>query len=83
MTIHKAQGSEFNHVSLVLSSDLSLAQQSLMTRELLYTAVTRSRKSVTIFGNPHEIEDALLRRIMRSSGLGSRLETVIEGQRNT
>ena len=83
MTIHKAQGSEFNHVSLVLSSDLSLAQQSLMTRELLYTAVTRSRKSVTIFGNPHEIEDALLRRIMRSSGLGSRLETAIEGQRNT
>ncbi len=83
MTIHKAQGSEFNHVSLVLSSDLSLAQQRLMTRELLYTAVTRSRKSVTIFGNPNEIEDALLRRITRSSGLGSRLETVMEDQRNT
>ena len=83
MTIHKAQGSEFNHVSLVLSSDLSFAQQNLMTRELLYTAVTRSRERVTVFGNTSEIEDALQRRIMRSSGLGARLESDLGTQKNT
>ena len=74
MTIHKAQGSEFNHVSLVLSSDLSLAQQNLITRELLYTAVTRTRKSVTVFGETDDIAHALQRRILRSSGLSARLE---------
>ena len=46
MTVHKAQGSEFDHVALVLPSD----DIPLNTREILYTALTRSRTSVTIIG---------------------------------
>jgi len=73
MTIHKAQGSEFDHVSLVLGADLSQAQEGLITRELLYTAVTRSRKSVTIYSQAKTLQNALHRRIKRASGLGDRL----------
>jgi exodeoxyribonuclease V alpha subunit len=73
MTIHKAQGSEFDHVSLILGTDLSHAQENLITRELLYTAVTRSRHSVTIYSEPSTLEKALQQRIRRSSGLSNRL----------
>lgn len=75
MTIHKAQGSEFNHVSLILGMDLSHSQENLITRELLYTAVTRSRQSVTIYSEPSALEKALQQRIQRSSGLSNRLLT--------
>ena len=73
MTIHKAQGSEFNHVSLVLGSDLTHSQENLMTRELLYTAITRSKKTVAIFSEPQSLQHTLRRRINRASGLSSRL----------
>jgi exodeoxyribonuclease V alpha subunit len=73
MTIHKAQGSEFDHVSLILGTDLSHSQENLITRELLYTAVTRSRHSVTIYSEPSTLEKALQQRIRRSSGLSNRL----------
>ncbi len=48
MTVHKSQGSEFDHVALVLPGE----PLPLLTREVLYTAITRSRASVTLIGDP-------------------------------
>ena len=69
MTIHKSQGSEFDHVVVVLPS----ADSRLATRELLYTAVTRARKRVTLVGDPATVAAAIGRRAARISGLAARL----------
>jgi exodeoxyribonuclease V alpha subunit len=71
MTVHKSQGSEFDHVALVLPRQ----EIPLLTRELLYTAVTRSRKSVTIFGSTRIIAKAVQRRISRFSGIAEKLRS--------
>lgn len=65
MTVHKSQGSEFDHVVLVLPDQDS----PLLTRELIYTAVTRARKSLHILAPPPLLDRAVGRRIQRSSGL--------------
>lgn len=69
MTVHKAQGSEYEHVGLLLpETDLPL-----LTRELLYTALTRSRRSVVILGDRDLLQKAARSRIRRSSGIGEKL----------
>ena len=69
ITVHKAQGSEYDHVGLLLpETDLPL-----LTRELLYTALTRSRRSVVILGDRGLLETAAKARIRRSSGIGEKL----------
>jgi exodeoxyribonuclease V alpha subunit len=65
MTVHKSQGSEFGRVVVVLPDQDS----PLLTRELLYTAVTRSRGSVVILGKAELLTAAVGRPIQRSSGL--------------
>jgi exodeoxyribonuclease V alpha subunit len=67
MTIHKSQGSEFDHVVVVLPP----AQSPLATRELLYTAITRARSQVTLVGDPVALDVGLGRRTQRASGLGA------------
>jgi len=67
MTIHKSQGSEFDHVAVVLPP----AESPLATRELLYTAITRARSQVTLFGDPVALDVGLGRRTQRASGLGA------------
>jgi exodeoxyribonuclease V alpha subunit len=69
MSIHKSQGSEFETVDLVLGSVAS----RLMTRELLYTGVTRARNRLRIHATTAVIRDALARRVQRDSGLSERL----------
>lgn len=66
MTIHKSQGSEFRHAAVVLPEQRS----PVVTRELLYTGVTRARKQVTVVGDRAVLEDALRRPVRRASGLG-------------
>jgi exodeoxyribonuclease V alpha subunit len=69
VTVHKAQGSEYDYVGLVLpETDLPL-----LTRELLYTALTRSRRSVVILGGRDLLRSAAESRIRRSSGIGEKL----------
>ena len=69
VTVHKAQGSEYDHVGLLLpETDLPL-----LTRELLYTALTRSRRSVVILGQKELLRAATKSRIRRSSGIGEKL----------
>jgi len=65
MTVHKSQGSEFDHVMLVLPEEDS----PLLTRELIYTALTRARKTFTVFSNEKILNDAVKKTIRRSSGI--------------
>ena len=69
MTIHKSQGSEFDHVTVLMPP----ASSRLLTRELLYTAVTRARHHVLIVGAEETLRGAIERPIARASGLADRL----------
>lgn len=69
MTVHKAQGSEFDHVTLVLPE----ADLPLLTRELIYTALTRARKSVLIVGDRNLLARAVSRTLERHSGVSEKL----------
>ncbi|HEY8515116.1 MAG TPA: exodeoxyribonuclease V subunit alpha [Candidatus Binatia bacterium] len=65
MTVHKSQGSEFDRVAVLLGDRPS----PLMTRELLYTAVTRARQSVVLHATEEVIAAAVARPTERASGL--------------
>ena len=65
LSVHKAQGSEFDEVLIVLPEE----DAPLLTRELLYTAVSRARKRVRLVGPRQVIAAALARRAQRHSGL--------------
>lgn len=67
MTIHRSQGSQFRDVTVILPPPGS----ELLTRELLYTAVTRAEKHVRIIGSPEVLAAAVDRRVGRASGLRS------------
>jgi exodeoxyribonuclease V alpha subunit len=69
MTIHKSQGSQFGEVVVVLPDESS----RLLTRELLYTAVTRASHRVRIVGSEDVVRGAIRRSVQRASGLGTRL----------
>jgi exodeoxyribonuclease V alpha subunit len=66
MTVHKAQGSQFDSVGVVLPP----VSSPLLTRELLYTAVTRARREVLLVGQEASLRRAVTTPIARSSGLG-------------
>ncbi len=70
MTVHKAQGSEFDHVAVVLPDE----DLPLLTRELLYTAMTRARRSVLLVGDPDLLARAVSRTVERFSGVAARLK---------
>jgi exodeoxyribonuclease V alpha subunit len=65
MTVHKSQGSEFNQVFLILPD----RDYPLLTRELIYTGLTRARKKISIWGKETVVRTAISRKIERSSGL--------------
>ncbi|MFF0818446.1 exodeoxyribonuclease V subunit alpha [Rhodococcus sp. NPDC003318] len=67
MTIHRSQGSQYGTVSVILPEERS----SLLTRELLYTAVTRAKDRVRIIGTEVAVRAAVRRRVLRASGLRS------------
>lgn len=69
MTIHKAQGSQFEEVTVVLP----MVPSPLLTRELLYTAVTRATRRVRVVAHPDAFTTAVATRAVRASGLRSRL----------
>lgn len=71
MTVNKSQGSEADRI-LVLLPDQKEIQ--LLTRELLYTAVTRAKKQVLVQGTQEVLEHAILQKITRISGLEARLQ---------
>jgi exodeoxyribonuclease V alpha subunit len=68
-TIHKAQGSQADEVTVVLPPP----ESRLLTRELFYTAVTRARRKVRVVGSEEAVRAAVERRAQRASGLRQRL----------
>ncbi|MEU6580279.1 exodeoxyribonuclease V subunit alpha [Nocardia sp. NPDC046763] len=68
MTIHRSQGSQYDTVSVVLPGP----ESTLLTRELLYTAITRARRHVRILGTEESIRSGIARRVLRASGLRNR-----------
>jgi exodeoxyribonuclease V alpha subunit len=69
MTVHKAQGSEFDRLAFVLPDTAT----KVLTKELVYTAVTRAMTRVTVFGGAEVLRAAAARAVDRASGLRDRL----------
>ena len=69
MTVHRSQGSQFDHVTVVLPEQDS----PLSTRELLYTALTRAQTRVRLIGTEAEVRAAIGRPAARASGLRLRM----------
>ena len=65
MTVHKSQGSEFDDVALVLPEVIT----PVISRELIYTAITRGKKSFSLYSNQEVLEQGIKSRIERASGL--------------
>ncbi|GGP56391.1 exodeoxyribonuclease V subunit alpha [Shewanella saliphila] len=73
MTVHKSQGSEFDKVSFVLPTRPSIAQWQLLTKELVYTAITRAKNHFYCLGSANIFEKASQQATSRASGLAWRL----------
>lgn len=69
MTIHKSQGSQAVEITVLLPP----TDSRLLTRELLYTAVTRAREKVRLVGSAEQLRAAVTRRAIRATGLSRRL----------
>jgi exodeoxyribonuclease V alpha subunit len=69
MTVHKSQGSQFGTAAVLLPA----ATSQVLTRELLYTAVTRAQSRLILVGTEETIRAAVARPVARASGLGGRL----------
>lgn len=65
MTVHKSQGSEFEHVALMLPATAS----PVMTKELVYTGITRAKNKLDVFATRASLVQAMERKMQRSSGL--------------
>jgi len=72
MTIHKSQGSEFENVLILLPNPIS----PVLSRELIYTGMTRAKQSVSVWGNEQVFKQAILQKISRSSGLREQLSVI-------
>ena len=70
MTVHKAQGSEFDSVWLLLPRTVN----RVLSRELLYTALTRARRELHVCATGDILRETLGRRVLRVSGLARRLQ---------
>jgi exodeoxyribonuclease V alpha subunit len=69
MTVHKAQGSQFDQVTVILPPP----ESPLLTRELLYTAITRARTDVTLIGSVASLAKAITSQSLGATGLRHRL----------
>ena len=74
MTIHKSQGSEFDHVAISFDDN----NARLLSQELIYTAVTRAKKQVSIFSTALALTSALSTPTKRQTGLSLQFEKLLE-----
>ncbi|GAB3784415.1 exodeoxyribonuclease V subunit alpha [Dyella agri] len=70
LTVHKSQGSEFEHTALLLPPE----PNAVLTRELLYTGITRARRWFSLVGDAAIVEQTIAQRTRRHSGLAARLQ---------
>ncbi len=73
MTIHKSQGSEFENVVVILPAKRA---KKLLTRELLYTGVTRARKKVLIQASEEVLRECIEGKVSRASGITERIKSL-------
>jgi len=71
MTIHKSQGSEFEEVLIILPETIS----PVLTKELLYTAITRAKKTIKLVANEAVFSSTVRQRVQRVTGLINRFST--------
>jgi exodeoxyribonuclease V alpha subunit len=71
MTIHKSQGSEFENVFVMLPEKQG---EKLLTRELLYTGITRAKEKVVVMSTEDSLHKCIERTVSRASGLEKRLQ---------
>ncbi|MEX3761352.1 AAA family ATPase [Paraburkholderia phenoliruptrix] len=76
LTVHKSQGSEFEHAVLVLPSTFS----RVLSRELVYTAITRARERVEVIGARAVLAQAIATPTQRDSGLAARIAEASRGR---
>lgn len=72
MTIHKSQGSEFEHVAISFDD----SNGRLLSQELIYTAVTRAKQKISIFSTSSAFTHALNTPTVRQTGLGLQFEKI-------
>jgi len=77
LTVHKSQGSEFDEAALVLPASFG----RVLTRELVYTAVTRARTRVQVIGPRRVLAQAVATRTQRDSGLAARVDEALARHR--
>jgi len=71
ITIHKSQGSEYGHVAVLLTPD---ADNRILSRQLLYTAVSRARQQVELWSSLAVLQATVSRAVTRQGGLRERLQ---------
>ncbi|MCX7082803.1 MAG: exodeoxyribonuclease V subunit alpha [Methylococcales bacterium] len=71
MTIHKSQGSEFEEILIILPETIS----PVLTKELLYTAITRAKKTIKLVANEAVFSSTVHQRVQRVTGLINRFST--------
>ncbi|WP_246040046.1 ATP-binding domain-containing protein [Borrelia crocidurae] len=69
-TIHKSQGSEYQHIQIIIEN------HPFLTKELLYTAITRARESIEIISNKEIIKNVSLKKINRDSKITEYINTL-------
>jgi exodeoxyribonuclease V alpha subunit len=74
ITIHKSQGSEYAHVAVLLPPS---PDAPILSRQLLYTAASRAKRSLSLWANDDAIEAALARPLVRSGGLHAKLREAL------
>lgn len=74
MTIHKSQGSEFTHTAVVLDR----AAKNLLSKELLYTAITRAKKGLSLLVDQDAFVQSLTHRSSRKSGLLDKVNNLLD-----
>ena len=74
ITIHKSQGSEYGHVAVLLPPD---PEHRILSRQLLYTGLSRAKRSVEVWGPQASLDAALARAVRRAGGLAARLESLV------
>nr|WP_312820933.1 exodeoxyribonuclease V subunit alpha [Acinetobacter oleivorans] len=73
LTIHKSQGSEFTHTAVVLDQ----AAKNLLSQELIYTAITRAKKVVSLLVHPEALLQSFTVRTTRKSGLVQKVNRLV------
>jgi len=70
VTVHKSQGSEYDHVAVLLPPD---PQNRILSRQLLYTGMSRAKRMVELWATEAAIEAAMATPVRRASGLAGRI----------